>query len=159
MDLLILGCGNKPVAGAVNHDRIRHREEIDIAWDLNDLPWPWEDESFDRVHANAVLEHLRLNLVESLNECWRILRPGGTLYVKLPHWKHDTSYMDPTHYWQYSVRALDVFDPATEFGRRYAFYTDRKWRLVKGPMLNKARSSIVATLEKRGRSKAAEEQT
>ena len=149
MDLLVIGCGNRPAKGAVNHDRVKHRPEIDVAHDLNELPWPWEDASFDKICADAVLEHLRLNLIESLNECWRILRPGGELYLKLPHWKHDTSYMDPTHYWQFSVRTLEIFDPATEYGARYAFYTERKWEIVKGPKLNPAGSSIVATLRKR----------
>ena len=149
MGLLVLGCGNRPFPGAVNHDRTKHREEIDVVWDLNDLPWPWADNSFDKINATAVLEHLRLNLIESLNECWRILRPGGTIYLKLPHWKHDTSWMDPTHYWKYSLRVLEVFDPDTKFGKRYTFYTPYKWKIIKGPILNEAKSSIVATLEVR----------
>ena len=131
---LNLGAGNrvKTDPGAINLDRTKHRPEIDVAHDLNVLPWPFADESFDKVLAIAVLEHLKLNLVESLDECWRLLRPGGTLYVKLPHWKADNSYIDPTHYWQFSLRSLEVFDPATEFGKRYAFYTARKWQIVKG---------------------------
>ena len=149
MDRLVIGCGNRPVKGAVNHDRTQHRPEIDVVHDLNDLPWPWADESFDEINADAVLEHLRLNLIESFDECWRILRPGGELYVKLPHWQHDTSYMDPTHYWQFSVHTLEIFDPDTDYGARYAFYTDRKWTLIKGPKLNPSGSSIVARLRKR----------
>jgi SAM-dependent methyltransferase len=149
MDILNLGAGNRIIEGAVNHDLRKHRPEIDVSHDLNVLPWPWADASFDKVLAIAVLEHLRLNLIESMNECWRVLRPDGVLYVKLPHWKHDHSYMDPTHYWQFSTRVLAVFDPGTEFGRRYAFYTDRKWKIVKGPRLNDARTSFAATLEVR----------
>ena len=149
MTLLILGCGTKPVTGAVNHDRMRHHEWVDVAWDLNERPWPWADCSFDKVHANAVLEHLRLNLIESMGECWRILRPGGTVYLKLPYWKHDNSYSDPTHYWQFNLHSLDVFDPSTVFGKRYSFYTDRKWKIVKPARLNRDRCSIVATLEVR----------
>jgi len=149
IETLNIGAGNKIIAGAVNHDLTKHRPEIDVVWDLNDLPWPWEDNSFDKINATAVLEHLRMDLMMSLNECWRILRPGGTIYLKLPHWKHDTSWMDPTHYWKYSLRVLEVFDPDTVYGKAYAFYTEHKWRIIKGPKLNDAKSSFFVTMEVR----------
>lgn len=133
---------------AVNHDRIKHRAEIEVTHDLDDLPWPWPDNSFDLIVARSVLEHLRLNMVEALDECWRILRPGGQLFIKIPHWQSDIAYHDPTHYWQFSVRSLDQFDPETPRGQDYGFYTERKWKLLKVE-LNKARSSILASMEVR----------
>lgn len=149
MDILNLGCGNKLVEGAVNHDRIQHRPEVDVAHDLNEMPWPWPDESFDLIVARAVFEHLDRDLVQSLDECWRLLRPGGELSIKLPYWDSDNSYQDPTHRWFFSLRALDQFDPATERGQQYGFYTERKWEIIKGPRLNQARTSIHATLRVR----------
>ncbi len=149
MDVLNLGAGRMPITGAVNHDLRRHADYIDVAHDLNLLPWPWADDSFDLIVARAVLEHLRINLLESVGECWRILRPGGQLYLKLPHWQHEHSYLDPTHYWRFALHSCDIFDPATEYGKEYVFYTDRKWRIVKGPRLNRAASSILATMQVR----------
>jgi SAM-dependent methyltransferase len=145
-DILNLGAGNKILAGALNHDRTVHRPEIDVAWDLNVLPWPWPDESFDQVIAVAVLEHLQIDLLASVGEIWRLLRPGGQLYMKLPYWRHENTYTDPTHYWRFSLDTARVFDPDTEYGKRYRFYTNRKWRIVKGPKLNNARSSIHVTM-------------
>ena len=149
MKKLNLGCGNAPLPDATNHDLTKHRPEIAVTWDLNNLPWPWEDASFDLVVAKAVLEHLRLNLVESVNECWRILRPGGQLYLKLPIWNHERSYDDPTHYWRYTLRSCNVFDPDTAEGANYGMYTNRKWRIVRAAELNKARTSIHVVLEVR----------
>ena len=146
-DVLNLGAGNVIIGHATNHDLVKHRPEIAVAHDLNDLPWPWADGSFDQIIARAVFEHLRNNLVQTFDECWRILRPGGTLEVKLPHWQSDVSYRDPTHYWQFSPYALHVFDPETEYGRDYAFYTTRKWHIVKGPLMNHAGSSIHCILQ------------
>ncbi len=146
MAILNLGTGNKPVDGAVNHDIWKHRPEIDVAWDLNDFPWPWADGSFDLVVALAVFEHLTHNLLVSVNECWRLLRPEGVLYLKLPYWKADNSYRDPTHVHFYSVRVLDAFDPTTSFGAAYSFYTDRKWQIIKGPRLNDAKTSFHAKM-------------
>ncbi len=149
MDRLNLGAGNRPIGGAVNHDRTKHRPEIDIAHDLNNLPWPWPDRSFDQIIAASVFEHLVPDLVQILGECWRILRPGGQLYMKLPHWQSDISYQDPTHRWRFSLQSFDQFDPDTQRGQEYGFYTPRKWRIVRPAVLNTAGSSIHITLEVR----------
>jgi SAM-dependent methyltransferase len=146
---LNLGCGGDVREGFVNVDLRKHSPRVDVAHDLNDLPWPWADESCELIVAKAVLEHLRITLIDSLNECWRILHPGGRLWLKIPYWKHGNSYLDPTHYWQFDLHTPDIFDPDTEYGHRYGFYTDRKWRIVRGPKLNRAQSSIIATLEVR----------
>jgi SAM-dependent methyltransferase len=153
-DLLNLGAGNRLMVAkagdrVVNHDRTAHRPEIDVAHDLNELPWPWGDDSFDHINASAVLEHLRLNLVESLNECWRILRPKGRLRLKVPYWRADSSWSDPTHYWMFNLSAFDQFDPDTKRGRDYGFYTDRKWRIVKPAWLNPEKTSVLVLLEVR----------
>lgn len=144
---LNLGCGNRIVEEAVNHDRSQHRDEVDVVHDLNEMPWPWEDNSFDKIAALAVLEHLDPDLVASLNECHRILRPGGTVVLKLPMWNHSRSYDDPTHRWFFTLNSLDQFCPETERGKAYSFYTPFKWRFVKRPFTNKAKTSLWATLE------------
>lgn len=148
MDILNLGCGNKLMTdpGSINHDLTKHRPEVDVAWDLNELPWPWADNSFDSIVAASVLEHLRINLVESLDECWRILRPEGTIHLKLPFWEHANAYADPTHYWRFGLNTLDYFDPTTKLGSQYGFYTTRKWKIVKRANLNQAESSIIAAM-------------
>ena len=151
VDTLHLGAGNRPIKGAVNHD-VRLDEKrpwITVAHDLNARPWPWENNSFDRIVSRAVFEHLDIDLVASLNECWRILRPGGCVYLKLPHWNSDIAHQDPTHRWFFSMKSFDQFDPDRRRGQEYAFYTDRYWKIVKGPRLNDARSSIHITLEVR----------
>ena len=149
MDVLNLGCGNKPIEGAVNHDRIKHRKYVDVAHDLNELPWPWADESFDRIVALAVLEHVEPDLVATLDECWRILRKGGRVQLKLPYWNSEISHRDPTHRWFFSMGSFDQFDPDRRRGKEYTFYTDRKWRIVKGPKMNNAKSSIYVVMEVR----------
>jgi SAM-dependent methyltransferase len=145
--VLNVGCGNRLVTGAVNHDRVKHRPEVDVVHDLNVRPWPWADASFDKVVALAVLEHLDIDLVASLDECHRILRPGGQLVVKLPMWDMERSYDDPTHRWFFTLGSLDQFCPETERGRQYGFYTPRKWKFVKRPQRNRAGTSLWATME------------
>ncbi len=144
-EILNLGCGNEIVGNADNHDLLKHRGEIACVWDLNERPWPWEDNRYRLVIAKSVLEHLRITLVDSLNECWRILKPGGQIYLKLPHWSVDAAWADPTHYWKFSVHCLEQFDPETERGRVYSFYTPYKWKVTMC-QLNKGGSSILARM-------------
>jgi len=152
--VLNLGCGNQPITACageevINHDIRRRRPEIDVVHDLNVLPWPWEDESFDHISAQSVLEHLQLTLIDSLNECWRLLRPSGTLDLRIPWWQSDSSYRDPTHRWFFSLDTLEIFDPDTEYGQAYGFYTDRQWRFLRQPALSRNKSSIVALMQVR----------
>jgi len=145
---LNLGCGSAPIEDGINVDLVKHSEHVDFAWDLNELPWPWEDEQFDGIIAKAVFEHLNHNLLVSVNECWRLLKPGGHLYLKLPYWNNEISYNDPTHQWWYGVRVFEYFDPEMPLGKKYYWYTPYKWRLVKPGELNSGSTSIHGTLEK-----------
>lgn len=146
--VLNIGAGNDPIVGAVNHDITKHHDYIDVVWDLNNLPWPWEDDSFDLVNARAVLEHLDRDLLTTMNEIWRILKPGGVAVIKLPFWQHEVSWEDPTHRRGYALKTFDYFDPSTKIGKKYDFYTPRKWKITRGPRLNRSGSSIHCTLQK-----------
>lgn len=126
---LNLGSGNNLIANAINHDIVAHRPEIDCVHDLNVTPWPFEDNQFFEIIFYSVIEHLIITPIESLNECWRILRPDGTLLLKYPVHTSPTIYDDPTHRWFLSVRSLDYVDPTTKYGTEYGFYTPYKWRI------------------------------
>lgn len=146
--ILNLGCGLKPIEGAVNHDRTRHSPWVDVAHDLNILPWPWADGEFEAVRAWAVLEHLHCDRLHLLDECWRILAPGGLLVAKLPYWNSEEAHDDITHYWYTTLHQFDQFDPTTQRGKDYSFYTPLKWKLVLSKFSNAGHSSIVHKLRK-----------
>ena len=78
----------------------------------------------------SVLEHLDIDLLQSIDECWLILASGGTLRVRLPYWRHETCWRDPTHRRGYTMETFDVFDPSTKVGMEYGFYTERKWKII-----------------------------
>ena len=64
---LNIGCGRtRPLEGAVNLD-ISSSVGADVVHDLNKMPWPFGDDTFDEVHANDVVEHLN-DVVRSLDE-------------------------------------------------------------------------------------------
>lgn len=123
MNVLELGSGSVPIEGAVHHDRIKHSDWIDVAHNLEVLPWIWENNSWTTVYAIDVFEHLNLDIIDWLKECHRILMVGGSLIMRLPAWDNELSYRDPTHKKVFHPETFDYFDPEKElyelFGRYY----------------------------------------
>jgi len=121
--ILNLGCGDRPIAGATNHDRVKHSPWVEVVWDLEELPWPWIDDEWDEVLAYDVMEHLHHEVNVWLDECWRILKPGGKLSLRLPAFDNHLSYRDPTHRRVFHPESFFYWDPShhlwEHFGRYY----------------------------------------
>ncbi|MFC4852840.1 methyltransferase domain-containing protein [Actinophytocola glycyrrhizae] len=114
---LDLGCGDqKQYPDNIGVD-VRQAPAVDVVADLrNGIPMP--DRSVDRVFAVHVLEHL-IDFLPLVDECHRVLRPGGLLHVLSPWWRYVNAVADPTH-----VRLLDV---QTFKGICDRPGTDRRW--------------------------------
>ncbi|GAA0908170.1 methyltransferase domain-containing protein [Pseudonocardia zijingensis] len=80
---------------------LRADRDVAVRADVS-RPLPFADGCVDRIYAVHVLEHLidYLGLVE---ECHRLLRPGGILHLMSPWWRHVNAVADPTH-----IRLLDL---------------------------------------------------
>ena len=124
---LNLGCGLDIRTDWVNHDFYKYTELVDYAHDLNELPWPWPANSANRIAASSVFEHLEIDLITALNECWRVLKPEGVLQLKFPLYTSPFIHHDPTHRWFWSEHVIDFVDPTTKYGKKASFYTERKW--------------------------------
>lgn len=125
---LVLGCGNRPEENAVNHDKTKHHSYVDVAHDLDEYPWPWEDETFKLIYALDVLEHLN-NLVKSLEECHRILESQGMFHLRLPHAESTISFRDPTHKWFLTPDSMNYFIRGTNLERDYGYYSPMRWKI------------------------------
>jgi predicted SAM-dependent methyltransferase len=96
---LILGCGQHwPKADDNWRVDIIYGPNVDETMDLNDAEWLFEDNTFLHINASHLVEHLR-DLKSFMNECHRILMPGGTLYIETPIAGDDPDleFADPTH--------------------------------------------------------------
>lgn len=74
----------------------------DTEWDLERLPWPFPDNTFDEVHAYEILEHIGRqgdyrSYFAHFEEIWRILKPGGWLCGTSPSHKSPWLWGDPGH--------------------------------------------------------------
>ncbi len=80
---LNLGCGARYSPQWVNVDFVAHSSHV-LQYDLrNGIPFP--DSTFEVVYHSHMLEHLsKESGVAFLQECRRVLTPGGTLRVVVP---------------------------------------------------------------------------
>ena len=133
MTALQLGCGVKPIDGVINHDKEKHSEFVDVAHDLEIFPWPWKDEEFEKVIALDVMEHLKCDVYEWLDECWRILKPAGLLVLQLPAWNHEVGHIDPTHRRLFHPQTFEYWDKRTFFYKEYGWFyyqkSNRWWKI------------------------------
>lgn len=84
----------------------------DVVADLNER-WPFDDHAFDEVIANHVLEHVP-DVVHVMEEAWRVLRTGGRMIVRGPHFSSpDLVWSDPTHRRGLSIAMFLHFQPQT----------------------------------------------
>jgi predicted SAM-dependent methyltransferase len=108
--ILDVGCGRNKTPGAVGLDR-HAIPGVDVVHDLDTIPYPFEPDSFDEIHANHVIEHVAA-IETFLGELHRVGRPGAKVYIRTPHYSYSGSWHDPTHRWHLSTASFDYFAEA-----------------------------------------------
>ncbi len=131
-EILVLGCNQRPVKSTKDYNATN----VDIhdygmpdqitVHDLESVPWPFEDDTFDQVVAYDILEHIRTvtddrryPCIEMMNEIWRVLKLGGECEVMVPSTEGRGAAQDPTHvsFWNensfsyYAIIPKDPTDP------------------------------------------------
>lgn len=121
MQKLILGCGYRPEADAINLDMFPLKG-VNVVHDLNTYPYPFENDTFTEVTAIDVLEHVD-DLVKCMNEIYRIMKVGGEIFIRVPDARYpEQLWIDPTHRRGFVPKSFDNWDPATKDGRLYGYY-------------------------------------
>lgn len=120
-----IGCGpNKREPADVGVD-IRDYDDVDIVADLED-GLPMDSSTADGVLAYHVLEHVD-DLPGVMEELHRVLKDGGYLEGKVPHYRERDAYTDPTHRQYFTASTFDYWDPTTEYGSMS--YFDAEFRI------------------------------
>ncbi|MBF7730514.1 class I SAM-dependent methyltransferase [Pseudomonas sp. N040] len=102
----------------------------DILHDLDILPWPISDSCFDAVYMFSVIEHVS-NPLRVIEECHRILKPNGKLFLLTPHFSSTSSYTDLSHKWHFSSQSFDYFVNGTPIHADYGFYSKSRFKIDK----------------------------
>ena len=122
-----LCCGQDPIEWCDLNVDIEPGEGVTVV-DLNELPWPWADDSVDELICNNGMEHLcplgreqgQANIMALMRECWRVLKPGGILTMMLPSTDGRGAWQDPTHVTYWNENTFLYFLKESPVKQRYA---------------------------------------
>ena len=115
---LNLGCGRNIKKGYVNLDSVS-LPGVDIVHDVEKLPLPFRDEEFDEIRCDNILEHIEYIAV--LKDLYRILKPGGCVRIRVPHFSSRNNYVDPTHKKFFSMDTFEFFVANSKIQKDYYF--------------------------------------
>jgi SAM-dependent methyltransferase len=122
-EILDIGCGSAKTPGAVGLD-ISADTDADVVHDLDVVPYPIADASFDQILLQDVIEHVR-EPIAVFEELHRIARPGARIQLRTPHFSSALAYGDPTHRHYFSTLAIrSLAQP------RFEHYTAVRFRVV-----------------------------
>lgn len=98
---LNLGAGTNLIhdEGWINTDKFPSADGIVIT-DMEQFPWPWEDNSVDTVLMNHSAEHVGQQpnvFIGIMKELYRVCAPDAKVHIHFPHHRHDEFFGDPTH--------------------------------------------------------------
>lgn len=121
--VLDVGCGTAKTPGAVGLD-ISADTDADIVHDLDEFPYPIEDNSFEEILAQDVIEHVA-EPIRVFEELHRIATPGAKVQLRTPHFSSVLAYSDPTHRHYFSTMAIrSLAEP------RFAHYTEVRFKVL-----------------------------
>lgn len=89
---LNLGSGQFLKEGFINVDYYSNTTP-DISHDLNQIPYPFEDNYFELVEADHVLEHLT-DPFKVMGELRRICAHGAIIHIRVPHFSRGFTHAD-----------------------------------------------------------------
>lgn len=142
---LDVGCGHHKTTGCVGMDR-RKIDGVDVVHDIEDLPWPFEKDLFDRVILSHVMEHITPKYqVEVMDEIWRITKVGGQVLLAMPYPGSTGHWQDPTHTKPWHQATPQYFDP--DYPILYDVYRPKPWKIIDN--LWRSDGNIEIRMEKR----------
>lgn len=123
------------------------RLKVDTDWNFLETPWPYPDSCFDLIFSSHVFEHIphtvpgtwKDGFLVVLDECWRVLKPGGRLVIVVPHPEGKSAWSSATHtrlVYPEQFREVEKGAIGTDYyadsNFRLAVVKTKRWPLFKG---------------------------
>jgi predicted SAM-dependent methyltransferase len=108
---LNLGCGGDYKTGWINTD-INKLVKADYYFDLGNDVYPFKNNSFDRIEANSVFEHLQgfKEREHFLKEIYRVGKEGCKVVINVPHFSNVNAYSDIQHTMGFSSMVFNHYN-------------------------------------------------
>ena len=110
-DKLNFGCGKDIKKEYWNVD-IVSLPGVNQTLDLTVFPYPFPNDRFSYVYADNVLEHLNY-FIDVMRELHRVLKPGGKLFLRVPHYLSHDAWAHPEHTRAFAIDTFDFFVKGT----------------------------------------------
>ena len=133
-----MGAAHNPAPGYTSVDLHNAQVCVDVTKGL-----PFEDNSVGVIRAHDFLEHIPQGkpVIEFMNECWRVLAPGGWLLTNTPNTDGRGAFQDPTHvsfwnsnsFWYYTQKEHMKYVPELKAQfqlTRVANYFPSQWHTL-----------------------------
>lgn len=133
---LDIGCGlfkQEPLYGMpfLGMDMVKH-PCVDIVHNLQKFPWPVPAHSIQVVKASHVWEHIEPKYrFQFMDECWRICRPGGQLWLSSPYATSPLAFGHPAHYMCPNEMTFQFFDPDCRLWHACSYKKPLPWKIVR----------------------------
>ena len=145
--MLDIGCGQSKEPNFVGMDK-RALSDVELVHDLENFPYPLEDEVCLLIKGSHIVEHLKPWLMlDFMNELWRIMKKDGQLLLSHPYGVNSSYVQDPTHCnpcnevtWLY----FQVDHPL------HSIYTPKPWAIEKGFPVWQATGNMEVVMRKVG---------
>lgn len=114
---LNMGCGFKKLNDHWNVD-IESRCNPDEVLNFEITPWPYEDNFFEKINADNILEHLGQDpkvFTNIIKEMYRVSKDGAEWFINVPHHRCDLYWDDYTHVRPLSAKTFKLFDQKVNF--------------------------------------------
>ena len=123
--ILNIGCGKTRLPHSIGVDLVPIEGFVDIVHNLDLLPYPFESDYADEIHMYHVLEHLH-DPLQKIEELHRVLKSGGVLYLRVPHFSSMGAFTDITHIRPFGYLSFDCFRKADY----QHFYTTKEFEIL-----------------------------
>lgn len=124
--ILDIGCGPYKIKWATWLDSIKMKW-VDIVHNLEKYPYPIKDSTFDEIHGQHIIEHIK-DLIPFMQELCRIAKPWARIIFRAPHASCSySSRSDPTHIRPFTTQTFKYF----EDDNMWAYYSNTRIRVIK----------------------------
>ncbi|MEZ6255239.1 MAG: methyltransferase domain-containing protein [Patescibacteria group bacterium] len=120
-----LGCGKTRIPNSIGVDVVKIDDYVDVVHNLDQVPYPFDDCSVDEIHMYHVLEHLH-DPIKKMEELHRVLKPGGLLHIRVPHFSSMGAFSDITHVRPFGYGSFNCFEPDDY----HHFYTNVNFKIL-----------------------------
>jgi SAM-dependent methyltransferase len=141
---LDVGCGRDKHTGAIGLD-IVDTSEADIVHDVDETPWPLDDDTFKTIYCQDIVEHVE-DVVSFMEEVHRVAAEGADIYIRAPH-RSSQNWVDPTHKRLFGINTFDNFFTGDSHITEASFTVKKKritfadniflpWNVLMEPLVN-----------------------